>query len=234
MPVDAEVEYNMESYKQEFIDFMVESQVLKFGEFTLKSGRKSPFFMNAGAYVTGSQLRRLGQYYAKAIHDHYGLDFDVLFGPAYKGIPLSVATTMAISELYGKEIRYCSNRKEIKDHGDTGILLGSKIKDGDRVVIIEDVTTSGKSIEETFPIIQAQGNVEIKGLMVSLNRMERGQSEKSALEEIKEKYGFDANAIVTMAEVVEHLYNRECQGRVVIDDGIKAAIDAYYEQYGAK
>lgn len=234
MPVDMEVEYNMESYKQEFIDFMVESQVLKFGEFTLKSGRKSPFFMNAGAYVTGSQLRRLGQYYAKAIHDHYGLDFDVLFGPAYKGIPLSVATTMAISELYGKEIRYCSNRKEIKDHGDTGILLGSKIKDGDRVVIIEDVTTSGKSIEETFPIIQAQGNVEIKGLMVSLNRMERGQSEKSALEEIKEKYGFDANAIVTMAEVVEHLYNRECQGRVVIDDGIKAAIDAYYEQYGAK
>lgn len=234
MPVDTEVEYNMESYKQEFIDFMVESQVLKFGEFTLKSGRKSPFFMNAGAYVTGSQLRRLGQYYAKAIHDHYGLDFDVLFGPAYKGIPLSVATTMAISELYGKEIRYCSNRKEIKDHGDTGILLGSKIKDGDRVVIIEDVTTSGKSIEETFPIIQAQGNVEIKGLMVSLNRMERGQSEKSALEEIREKYGFDANAIVTMAEVVEHLYNRECQGSVVIDDGIKAAIDAYYEQYGAK
>lgn len=224
----------MEQYKQEFIDFMVESQVLKFGEFTLKSGRKSPFFMNAGAYVTGNQLRRLGQYYAKAIHDHYGLDFDVLFGPAYKGIPLSVATTMAISELYGKEIRYCSNRKEIKDHGDTGILLGSKIQDGDRLVIIEDVTTSGKSIEETFPIIKAQGDVQIKGLMVSLNRMERGQSEKSALEEIKEKYGFEANAIVTMAEVVEHLHNRECHGRIVIDDAIKAAIDAYYKQYGAK
>lgn len=224
----------MEQYKQEFIEFMVDSQVLKFGEFTLKSGRKSPFFMNAGAYVTGSQLRRLGEYYAKAIHDNYGLDFDVLFGPAYKGIPLSVATTMAISELYGKEIRYCSNRKEVKDHGDTGILLGSKIKDGDRVVIIEDVTTSGKSIEETFPIIQAQGKVEIKGLMVSLNRMERGQGEKSALEEIKEKYGFEANAIVTMAEVVEHLYQKERQGKVVIDDATKAAIDAYYEQYGAK
>ena len=232
--IDAEDFRDMEQYKQEFIDFMVESQVLKFGEFTLKSGRKSPFFMNAGAYVTGSQLRRLGQYYAKAIHDHYGLDFDVLFGPAYKGIPLSVATAMAISELYGKEIRYCSNRKEIKDHGDTGILLGSKMKDGDRVVIIEDVTTSGKSIEETFPIIQAQGDVKIKGLIVSLNRMERGQGEKSALEEIQEKYGFEANAIVTMAEVVEHLYNRECQGQIVIDDGIKAAIDAYYEQYGAK
>ena len=208
--------------------------MLKFGEFTLKSGRKSPFFMNAGAYVTESQLEKLGEYYAKAIHDNYGLDFDVLFGPAYKGIPLSVATTMAISRLYGKEVRYCSNRKEVKDHGDTGILLGSKLKDGDRVVIIEDVTTSGKSIEETFPIIKAQGDVEIKGLMVSLNRMERGKGSKCALDEIKELYGFPANAIVTMAEVTEHLYNREYKGKVIIDDKIKAAIDAYYEQYGAE
>lgn len=224
----------MESYKQEFIEFMVESQVLKFGEFTLKSGRKSPFFMNAGAYVTGAQLRKLGEYYARAIHDNYGLDFDVLFGPAYKGIPLSVATTMAISELYGKEIRYCSNRKEVKDHGDTGILLGSKLKDGDRVVIIEDVTTSGKSIEETFPIIKAQADVEVKGLIVSLNRMERGKGEKSALEEVRDLYGFPTAAIVSMKDVVEHLYNRECQGKIVIDDQIKAAIDAYYEQYGAR
>ena len=225
----------MEQYKQEFIEFMVDSQVLKFGEFTLKSGRKSPFFMNAGAYVTGTQLRKLGEYYAKAIHDNYGLDFDVLFGPAYKGIPLSVDTTMAISELYGKDIRYCSNRKEVKDHGDTGILLGSKLKDGDKVVIIEDVTTSGKSIEETFPILKEQADVEIKGLMVSLNRMEIGKGGvKSALDEIQEKYGFPAHAIVTMEEVVERLYNQECQGKIVIDDSIKAAIDSYYEQYGAK
>ena len=224
----------MEQYKQEFINFMVESEVLKFGEFTLKSGRKSPFFMNAGAYVTGTQLRRLGEYYAKAIHDNYGLDFDVLFGPAYKGIPLAVATSMAISELYGKEVRYCSNRKEVKDHGDTGILLGSKLKDGDRVVIIEDVTTSGKSIEETFPILKSQADVEIKGLMVSLHRMERGKGEKCALDEIKELYGFPTAAIVSMSDVVECLYNKECQGKVVIDDTLKAAIDAYYEQYGAK
>ena len=191
--------------------------------------------MNAGAYVTGTQLRKLGEYYAKAIHDNYGLDFDVLFGPAYKGIPLSVATTMAISELYGKDIRYCSNRKEVKDHGDTGILLGSKLKDGDRVVIIEDVTTSGKSIEETFPILKEQADVEIKGLMVSLNRMEVGKGgEKSALDEIQEKYGFPAHAIVTMEEVVERLYNQECQGKIIIDDSIKTAIDSYYEQYGAK
>lgn len=223
----------MESYKQEFIEFMVDSHVLKFGEFTLKSGRKSPFFMNAGAYVTGTQLKKLGEYYAKAIHDNFGDDFDVLFGPAYKGIPLSVATTMAYSELYGKDIRYCSNRKEIKDHGDVGILLGSNIKDGDRVIIIEDVTTSGKSIEETFPIIKAQGDVEIKGLMVSLNRMEKGLGGSvSALAEIKEKYGIEARAIVTMKEVIEHLYNRPYKGQIYIDDTLKAAIDKYYETYG--
>lgn len=225
----------MEQYKEQFIEFMVDSNVLKFGEFTLKSGRKSPFFMNAGAYVTGSQLKRLGEYYAKAIYDNYGEDFDVLFGPAYKGIPLSVATTIAFYELYGKEIRYCSNRKEIKDHGDTGILLGSKIEEGDRIVIIEDVTTSGKSIEETFPIIKEQGEVEIVGLMVSLNRMEKGKNgEMSALDEIRETYGFPTGAIVTMEEVVERLYNRECMGRIVIDDAMKKSIDEYYAQYGVK
>lgn len=224
----------MEQYKQEFIEFMVDSQVLKFGDFTLKSGRKSPFFMNAGGYVTGSQLRRLGEFYAKAIHDCYGDEFDVLFGPAYKGIPLSVAAAIAYSDLYGREVRYCSNRKEAKDHGDVGILLGSRLKDGDRVVIIEDVTTSGKSIEETFPILTGQADVEIKGLMVSLNRMEVGLGGKmSALDEIREKYGFAANAIVTMEEVTQYLYNRPYKGQVYIDDALKRAIDAYYEQYGA-
>ncbi len=225
----------MENYKQKFIDFMVESDVLKFGEFTLKSGRKSPFFMNAGAYVTGTQLRKLGEFYASAIQDHFGLDFDVLFGPAYKGIPLAVATAMAISELYGVDVRYCANRKEVKDHGDTGILLGSKLKDGDRVMIIEDVTTSGKSIEETYPILKAQADVEIVGLIVSLNRMEVGKKgDKSALDEISDLYGFPTASIVTMQEVTEYLYNKERDGRVVIDDRTKAAIDAYYEQYGAK
>ena len=225
----------MEQYKQEFIEFMVDCQVLKFGEFTLKSGRKSPFFMNAGGYVTGSQLMGLGEYYAKAIHDTYGDDFDVLFGPAYKGIPISVVTAIAYSKLYGKEVRYCSDRKEEKDHGaDKGSFLGSKLKDGDRVIMIEDVTTSGKSMEETVPKVKGAANVEIVGLMVSLNRMEKGQGEKRALVELKEKYGFDAHAIVTMAEVVEYLYNKEYKGNIYIDDTLKAAIDAYYEQYGAK
>lgn len=224
----------MEQYKKEFIEFMVDSNVLKFGEFTLKSGRKSPFFMNAGAYVTGTQLRKLGQYYATAIHDNYGTDFDVLFGPAYKGIPLAVATVMAFSELYGRDIKYCSNRKEVKDHGDVGILLGSDLNDGDRVVIIEDVTTSGKSIEETFPILKAQANVDVVGLMVSLNRQERGKTQQNALAEIREVYGIETGAIVTMEEVVEYLYKRPIHGKVLIDDTVKAAIDAYYAQYGAK
>ena len=211
----------MEAYKKEFIEFMVDCQVLKFGDFVTKSGRKTPFFVNTGFYRTGAQLRRLGQYYAEAVNNKFGLDFDVLFGPAYKGIPLSVAATIAISEKYGQDIRYCSNRKEVKDHGD-------------RVVIIEDVTTAGTSIEETLPIIKAQGDVNPIGLVVSVDRMERGKGTKSALSEIEEKYGLKTTAIVTMAEVVEHLYNKEYKGKVIIDDKLKAAIDAYYEQYGVK
>ena len=224
----------MEQYKKEFIEFMIDCNVLKFGDFVTKSGRKTPFFVNTGFYRTGSQLKKLGEYYAKAISDKFGLEFDVLFGPAYKGIPLSVATSMAISEEYDKDVRYCANRKEIKDHGDKGILLGSPIEDGDRVIIIEDVTTAGTSIKETLPIVKEQGNVDVLGLVVSVDRMERGQGEKSALAEIQENYGLETTAIVTMAEVVEHLYNKPYKGKVIIDDTLKAAIDAYYEQYGAK
>ena len=220
----------MEAYKREFINFMVESNVLKFGDFTLKSGRRSPFFMNAGAYVTGSQLGRLGEFYARAIHDNFGLDFDVLFGPAYKGIPLAVSTSIALHELYGKEVRYCSDRKEEKDHGaDKGSFLGTSLADGDRVVMIEDVTTSGKSIDETYPKLTAAANVEVKGLIVSLNRMEVGKGGKvSAQEEIQERYGFPVTSIVSMSEVVEAL-----EGTVITPE-LKAAIDAYYEQYGVK
>lgn len=225
----------MEKYKEDFIDFMLESDVLKFGEFTLKSGRKSPFFMNAGAYITGAQLTRLGEFYAQAIHDRYGLDFDVLFGPAYKGIPLAVTTVMAIYRLYGKNIRYCCNRKEVKDHGDKGILLGSGLSDGDRVLIIEDVTTSGASMAETVPIIRAQADIDIKGLVVSLNRMEKGrESDASALSEIEKTYGFPTHAIVTMQEVIEYLDGREINGRVLLDDNLKQALKNYYAQYGAK
>ena len=206
----------MEAYKQEFIKFMVESDVLKFGSFTLKSGRQSPFFMNAGAYVTGYQLKKLGEY--------------------YKGIPLAVVTAIAYHELYGKEVKYCCDRKEAKDHGaDKGNLLGYEPQDGDRVVMVEDVTTSGKSIDETYPKVKAAADVEIKGLIVSLNRMEVGKGGvTTAQKEIEAKYGFPVASIVSMAEVVETLYNHEIDGKVVIDDELKAAIDAYYEQYGAR
>lgn len=223
----------MEKYKQEFIEFMVDCGVLKFGDFTTKSGRKTPFFINAGYYRTGSQLRKLGEYYAKAIKSAFGLEFDVLFGPAYKGIPLSVAASMAISEFYDTDIRYCSNRKEVKDHGDKGILLGGPIYDKDKIVIIEDVTTAGTSIGETMPILNAQGEVTVLGLVVSVDRMEKGQGEKSALAEIEEVYGIQTTSIVTMEEVVEHLYNKPYNGNVIIDEALKSAIENYYKQYGA-
>ena len=218
----------MEDYKKQFTDFMLSCNALKFGDFTLKSGRRSPFFMNAGAYVEGGQLHEIACYYAKAINDNFGLDFDVLFGPAYKGIPLAVATAMAIHELYGREVRYCSNRKEVKDHGDTGILLGSKLKDGDRVIMIEDVTTSGKSMEETVPIVKAQADVEIKGLIVSLNRNEKGKGNKTALAEISDLYGFKTAAIVSMKEVIEILKEKNA-----LDDELIERINAYYAEYGA-
>ena len=226
----------MERYKQEFIEFMVESNVLKFGEFTLKSGRVSPFFMNAGAYVTGSQLKRLGEYYARAIHDNFGLDFDVVFGPAYKGIPLSVVTAIALDKLYGKEAQYCSNRKEVKDHGaDKGSLLGAELADGERVIMVEDVTTSGKSIDETYPLLTGAAKVEVKGLIVSLDRREVGRGGvHTAQREIQECYGFPVASIVSMAEVIDYLYNREVAGRVVINDETKRHLDAYYEHYGIK
>ena len=218
----------MEQYKREFIDFMVECEVLRFGDFVTKSGRQTPFFVNTGFYRTGTQLRRLGEYYAKAIEAKFGTDFDVLFGPAYKGIPLSVTTAVALSSLYGKDIRYCSNRKEIKDHGDKGILLGGPVNDGDRVVIIEDVTTAGTSIRETLPIIQDTAKASVLGLVVSVDRCERGTGEKSALDEIHDTFGIETTAIVTMKEVVEHLYG------TVIDDAMKAKIEAYYEKYGVR
>lgn len=228
----------MEDYKKEFIDFMVECKALKFGSFTLKSGRKSPFFMNAGAYTTGSQLKKLGEFYAKAVHANFGDDFDVFFGPAYKGIPLAVVTALAYWELYGKEIKYCSDRKEEKDHGaDKGAILGYKIQDGDRVVIIEDVTTSGKSIEETYPKIKAQetvpGGIKIAGEIVSLNRREKApDSDKAALDVISEKYGFPARAIVSMEDVIQYLYTEG--DKKIITDEIKKELDEYYALYGAK
>lgn len=224
----------MQQYKKDFIEFMIECGVLTFGDFVTKSGRKTPFFVNTGNYRKGSQLKKLGEFYATAIKENFVQDYNIVFGPAYKGIPLSVTTTIALSDMFGIDVNYCSNRKEVKDHGDTGILLGSKIADGDKILIVEDVTTAGTSIYETMPILNGQGKVEVAGLIISVDRMERGQGEKSALTEIREKFGFKTCAIVTMAEVREYLYNNEINGKVIIDDEINGRIDDYYKEYGAK
>lgn len=224
----------MEQYKKDFIEFIVESGVLTFGDFVTKSGRKTPFFINTGNYKTGKQLKRLGEFYGRAIKEHFGDNFNVLFGPAYKGIPLSVTTSIALNYMYDMDVYYSSNRKEIKDHGDKGILLGYKPKAGDKVLIIEDVTTAGTSIYETMPIIKAQGDIDVIGLIISVDRMERGKGEKSALSELMEKFELDTYAIVTMKEVVEYLFNREINGKVILDNEIKDKIEEYYKEYGAK
>ena len=223
----------MKEYKKEFIEFMVECGVLTFGDFVTKSGRKTPFFVNTGNYKKGSQLKRLGEFYAKAIKENFDNDYTVLFGPAYKGIPLTVTTSIALSELYNIDVDYCSNRKEVKDHGDKGILLGAKLKDGDKVLIVEDVTTAGTSIYETMPILKEQGNIKVEGLIISVDRMERGQGEASALKEIREKFNFKTCAIVTMEEVIEYLHNREINGNILIDDDMLERINNYYKKYGA-
>lgn len=222
----------MEQYKQEFIEFMVKSNVLRFGEFMTKSGRKTPFFINTGNYTTGEQLHKLGEFYAKTIHNNFGKDVDVLFGPAYKGIPLTVTTAISMNKLYDMNVEYCSNRKEIKDHGEGGILLGAKIDNNKKVVIVEDVMTAGTSIYETAPILKAQGADSILGLVISVDRMEKGKGDKSAQQEIKETFGITTYPIVTMKEVVEYLYNKEVNGTIYIDDKIKKAIDEYYDKYG--
>lgn len=224
----------MKQYKKEFIEFMVECNVLTFGDFVTKSGRKTPFFINTGNYKTGNQLNKLGEFYAKAIKENYKENFQVLFGPAYKGIPLTVATSMVLSSLYGMDVSYCSNRKEAKDHGDKGILLGSSLKDNDNVLIIEDVTTAGTSVYETMPILKSQGNINVIGLIISVDRMEKGKGEETALVELQNKFGFKACSIVTMKEVMEYLHNKEINGRILIDDIMKNRIEDYYKIYGAQ
>ncbi|GHU62163.1 orotate phosphoribosyltransferase [Clostridia bacterium] len=222
----------MKQYKKDFIDFMLQCEVLKFGNFITKSGRETPFFINTSFYRTGKQLQRLGEFYAQAILENFDANFTVLFGPAYKGIPLSVSIAIALSQMGYPNISYCSNRKEIKDHGDTGMLLGSPLKDADRILIVEDVTTAGTSIAETMPIIQSQAKAEVIGLMVSVDRMERGKGEQSALKEIESKYHFPVFSLVNMKEVFVYLEEKEMQGNKILNADLKDKIYAYYQQYG--
>lgn len=224
----------MESYKKEFIEFMVRSGVLTFGDFTTKSGRKTPYFVNTGNYKTGAQAAKLGEFYAKAIKEHIKEEIDVLFGPAYKGIPLAVATSMALATQHDTDVNYCFNRKEEKDHGEGGKMVGYKLKDGDNVIITEDVITSGASIRECLPQIMAAAKVNIIGEIISVDRMERGLENKTAIQQIYDDYGFKVYPIVNVKEVIEVLHNHPVDGKVYIDDAMKAKMEAYLEEYCVK
>jgi orotate phosphoribosyltransferase len=225
----------VETYKQEFIEFMVASGVLLFGDFTTKSGRKTPFFINTGKYETGDQMRRLGRFYAQALTAAVHEPVAFLFGPAYKGIPLAVATAIGMADLYKKDIAVCFNRKEAKDHGEGGSLIGHKPADGERLVIVEDVTTAGTSIRESIELLSAVAKVVFGAVIVSVDRMEKGQhGDKSAIQEIRDEFGIPVHPIVTLDEIVRHLHNRAVDGRMVLDDRIKSMIDEYRKLYGAK
>ena len=220
------------SYKTDFIDLMVDSGVLTFGDFTTKSGRKTPFFINTGNYKTGAQIARLGEFYAQAIATEMNSDFDLMYGPAYKGIPLAVTASVALANKHNRDVRYCFNRKEAKDHGEGGSLIGSKPQDGDRVLIIEDVVTAGTSVRESIPLLKSIADVQVTTLVVSVDRMERGQGKKTSLEELACEFGIRTIPIVTIDEIVEYLYNKEIAGRVLIDDAMLERIKAYRKQYG--
>jgi len=222
----------MEQYKKDFIEFMVRSKALTFGDFVTKSGRRTPFFINTGNYNTGSRLASLGCYYAEALRQNLRDGFDVLFGPAYKGIPLAAAASIALSAHYSHDVSFCFNRKEAKDHGEGGAMVGHKLRSGDRVVIIEDVVTAGTSVRESVPIIKSFAGAEAVGLVVSVDRMERGVGDRSALVELREEFGIAAFSIVNIDEIVEYLHNRDVDGAVVVDDAIAGRISEYRREYG--
>jgi orotate phosphoribosyltransferase len=223
----------MQRYQEEFITFMVRSGVLTFGDFTTKSGRRTPFFINTGNYDTGEQMARLGVFYARALHERLHADFDVLFGPAYKGIPLVVTTAVELCTQMAHNVRFCFNRKEAKDHGEGGSLIGHRLADGERVVIVEDVTTAGTSVRETVPLLRAAAAVELAALVVAVDRQERGRGEGSALAELAAEFGLVPIPIVTLDQIVAYLHNRPIDGVVHLDDAIRERIDAYRAEYGA-
>ena len=222
------------SYKEDFVKFMVRSGVLLFGDFTTKSGRKTPYFVNTGNYKTGAQAAKLGEYYARNIQEHVEGRIDALFGPAYKGIPLAVAAGISLNNLFDRDVNYCFNRKEVKDHGEGGSMVGYRLKDGDRVLIVEDVITAGTAIRETLPVLKAAADIEIAGMVISVDRMEKGKGEKTAIQEVYEEFGIVTYPIVTVREIIEILHNNPVDGKMYIDDEMKARMEAYMEQYCVK
>ena len=217
------------NYKQRFIKFMVENGVLKFGEFTLKSGRKAPYFINTGNYKSGAQLKKLGEYYAQCIVDN-GLSADTLVGPAYKGIPLAVTAAVSLYSSHNIDVNYCFDRKEVKDHGEGGLFVGKQLSDGEKVIIIEDVMTSGKALRETLPKLRATANVEVVGMVISVDRMERGlESSLSAVQEVYKEFGIKVYSIVTMADIIAAIEDGVIEGREYLDK-----MKEYRKQYGVE
>ena len=222
------------TYQEEFITFMVRAGVLTFGDFTTKSGRRTPYFINTGNYKTGAQAAKLGDYYAACIQQNLPDGVDCLFGPASKGIPLAVSAAASLYRNYGRDLPYCFNRKEAKDHGEGGVMVGCKPQDGDRVVIVEDVVTAGTAVRESIELFQHVADVKMRALIVSVDRMERGTRACSTLDELREDYGIAVYPIVTVREIIAFLHNRELDGRVYIDDEMQGRMEAYLEQYGAR
>lgn len=220
--------------KKEFIEFMMSADVLRFGSFVTKSGRQTPYFVNTGNYKTGLQNSRLGEFYAAAVKEALGGDFDAMFGPAYKGIPLATSVAGALARVHGIDKPFFFNRKEAKDHGEGGVMVGCKPQDGDRVVIVEDVVTAGTAVRESIELFQHVADVKMRALIVSVDRMERGTRACSTLDELREDYGIAVYPIVTVREIIAFLHNRELDGRVYIDDEMKGRMEAYLEQYGAR
>ena len=220
--------------KKAFIEFMMSADVLRFGSFVTKSGRNTPYFVNTGNYKTGEQIAKLGKFYASLIKETVGEDFSAMFGPAYKGIPLATAAAASLYNEYGISKPYFFNRKEEKDHGEGGSLVGYKPKDGDKIIIIEDVITAGTAVRESIELFKHVADVNMKALFVSVDRMERGTRECSTLDELREDYGIQVFPIVTVREVISFLHNNPIDGKVYIDDEMKAKMEAYLEEYGAK
>jgi len=222
----------METFQQEFIEFLISAEVLTFGDFVTKSGRKTPYFINTGKYRTGPQLAQLGKFYARALLQYFGTDFDNLYGPAYKGIPLAVTTSIALAVEHKLNISVTYNRKEIKDHGERGSLIGHQYNGSERVVIIEDVITAGTSVTESLALLQAQGAPQVTGVLVSVDRMERGQEKLSAIQEMKEKFNLPVYSIVTVRDIIAHLHNHPLAGKIFLDDTLKSRMEEYLSQYG--
>ena len=222
----------MQTYKQQFIDFLVKNQALQFGNFTLKSGRQSPYFINTGVFETGEAIQKLGYFFASLIKDEFKDEFDVVFGPAYKGISLAVATTISLNNDYKLDKFYSFNRKEVKDHGDKKLIIGHKLADNDRVVIIDDVITDGGTKFETVELLNNLAKVKYSGLVVAVNRMEKTKEGYDAFKNIEDKLNFPVRAIVTVREIIDYLTGKEVDGQIYLTKEKSEEMEYYLKQYG--